>query len=66
MIKQKTSLWTKPHSLQKLEYRVATMTGQLNRERTEAEHKVKSLTSWIKKIFAGVKKDFEGHSAILR
>ncbi|CBY08245.1 unnamed protein product [Oikopleura dioica] len=55
-----------PPSLKKLEYRVATMTGQLNRERNEAQRKVKSLTSWIKKIFAGVKKDFEGHAVILR
>jgi len=55
-----------PPSLKKLEYRVATMTGQLNREKGEAQRKVKSLTSWIKKIFAGVKKDFEGHAAILK
>jgi hypothetical protein len=42
------------------------MTGQLNREKGDAQRKVKSLTSWIKKIFAGVKKDFEGHAAILK
>jgi hypothetical protein len=62
----KKTFYPKQLSLKKLEYRVATMTGQLNREKGEAQRKVKSLTSWIKKIFAGVKKDFEGHAAILK